>query len=115
MEPIFNDRQMLIAKKFNLNINRNDIVVIKVNKKTIIKRIIGIPGDKIRISQGYVFVNDEKFDDRYTSNPGNIKEEITLLENEFFVLGDNRNYSIDSRFDEIGIILRKNIIAKIVL
>lgn len=111
MEPTLKEQQMLVIKKYNLKLDRNDIVVIKKNSKIVIKRIIGIPKDKIKIN-GYVYINGEKFDEKHTENPGNAKDEIALKENEFFVLGDNRQNSIDSRFDEIGIIKEDEIIGK---
>ncbi|MBR2704766.1 MAG: signal peptidase I [Clostridia bacterium] len=114
MVPTLKNGQVLIAKKFDLQIKRNDIVVVKKDGKVIIKRAVGIPNDRINILDGYLYVNGEKFDDRYIQDSGNIKDEITLKSNEYFILGDNRNASIDSRFDEIGIITKKNIIGKII-
>ena len=115
MMPTLKDGQILIAKKFNLHIKNNDIVVIKKDNKIMIKRVIGIPNDKISIIDGYVYVNGIKNDDRYIQNPGNLIQEIILNDKEYFVLGDNRNASIDSRFEEIGIIFKNEIIAIIVL
>ena len=114
MLPTLKDGQILLAKKFDLHITNNDIVVIKKNNKIIIKRVIGIPNDRISIIDGYIYVNEIKFDDRQIDNQGNITKEIVLNEDEYFVLGDNRNASIDSRFEEIGIIMKKEIIAKII-
>lgn len=114
MQPTLKDGQMLLVQKYNFQVNNNDIVVIKKNNKIIIKRVIGIQKDRISIIDGYVYVNMNKVDDRYIENPGNVIHEITLKENEYFVLGDNRNHSVDSRFDEIGIIEKKNIVGKIV-
>lgn len=113
MQPTLQEGQMLIVKKYNVDINYNDIVVINKNKKIIIKRIAGLPHDTVQIND-YVFINGEKKDNIYTKNPGNAKEKIILKQNEFFVLGDNRQNSIDSRFDEIGIIREDEIIGKII-
>ena len=104
MEPTLRDGQILFVKKFSINPKKNDIAVIKHNKKIIIKRIVGTPNDKIFIKNGYVFVNDIQFDDRKIEDAGNALHEIILGEDEYFVLGDNRQQSIDSRYDEIGII-----------
>lgn len=114
MIPTLKDGQILLVKKFNLQVSNNDIVVIKKDKKIIIKRVIGIPNDKISVLDGYVYVNGIKNDERHIDNPGNLVNEIVLKENEYFVLGDNRNESIDSRFEEIGIIKKDEIIAKII-
>lgn len=115
MNPTYRNGQILIAKKFDKDIKRNDIVVINISKKTIIKRVVGIPNDKIQSIEGYLYVNGVKFDDKFIENPGIIFNEITLGKDEYFVLGDNRNYSIDSRFEEIGIISKKHIKAKIMM
>jgi len=113
MTPTLKDKQVLIAKKFNLQIKKNDIVVVKTGGKVIIKRVVGTPNDRINIIDGYLYVNGEKFDDKYIQDYGDMNGEITLKSNEYFILGDNRNASIDSRFNEIGIITKKNIIGKI--
>lgn len=115
MNPTFRNGQILLSKKINIDIGRNDIVVIRVKNKTIIKRVVGVPDDRIKIHDGYVYVNDEQFDNRHINDRGNVINELALKEDEYFVLGDNRDYSIDSRFDEIGIIHKKDIIAKIIL
>ena len=113
MVPTLKNGQLLIAQKFNIKVTNNDIVVIKKNNKIIIKRVIGIPNDKIIVLDGYVYVNNNKSDDRYIKNPGMLSQEIQLKNDQYFVLGDNRNESIDSRFDEIGLIEKNEIIGKI--
>lgn len=115
MNPTLKNGQMLLSTKINFDVGQNDIVVIKVKNKTIIKRVIGGPNDQIEFRDGYVYVNDEQFDNRRANDSGNVIDKIVLKEDEYFVLGDNRDYSIDSRFDEIGIIHKKDIIAKIIL
>ncbi|MBQ3409048.1 MAG: signal peptidase I [Clostridia bacterium] len=114
MLPTFSDGQVLVARKIAINIRNNDVVIIKKDNKVIIKRVIGIPNDKIKFENGYVCVNGIRFDERYVKEFGNITEEITLKENQYFVLGDNRNESVDSRFDEIGIIDRNEIVGLII-
>lgn len=108
MYPTLKNRDFLFIKKINLNIKKNDIVVIRKENKTIIKRVVGVPHDTILIKDGKVLVNDVEFDTRYTSDYGR-RETITLLEDQYYVLGDNREHSIDSRSDEIGIINKKEI------
>ena len=109
MLSTYTNGQILIARKYGLDIKNGDIITIEKNRNIIIKRVIGVPNDRVIIKEGYVYVNDNKFDDIYIEDAGNAKEEILLKENEYFVLGDNRNYSIDSRFDEIGIIKKEEI------
>ncbi len=112
MNPTLYNKELIVIKKYNLNLKYNDIVVIKKNKKIVIKRIIGMPNDTIEITN-YPYVNGEKFDDGYIKDKGNLFH-VTLNDNEYFVLGDNRNESIDSRFEEIGVINKKDIIGKMI-
>lgn len=114
MNPTLKNGNIILMKKYNMQLSNNDIVVIKKDKKIIVKRIVGIPGDNIKIND-YVFVNGEKFDEIITENSGYLKNEIHLNDKEYFVLGDNREHSIDSRFEEIGIVLEQEIIGKVIL
>ena len=113
MVPTLNNGDMVFIKKFDLKFNYNDIAVIKKNNMTIIKRIVGLPNDSIKIDN-YLYVNGQKKENWYIEDAVNIKEEICLKENEYFVLGDNVQHSIDSRSDEIGIVLENEIIGKII-
>ena len=112
MSPTLKNKQIVFIKKYNLDFNYNDIVVIKKNNKIIIKRLVGLPNDGILIDE-YLYVNGKRFDEIITEDKGNITDEILLSDNEYFVLGDNRDQSIDSRFDEVGIIKKENIIGKV--
>ena len=82
-----------------------------------IKRVIGIPGDTVRIEDGQVRINGQVYlDDRsYPSilNPGLASKDIVLESNEYFLLGDNRNDSEDSRFADVGNIMKNEIIGKV--
>ncbi len=110
MEPTLKNNNILIAKKFNLNIERNDIAVIKKNNLLIIKRVVAVPNDRIKLVDGYVYVNDKMIDTIYTEYAGILDNEITLKDEEYFIMGDNRQNSTDSRHQEIGIIKRPEII-----
>ena len=114
MKPTLNDKSLVIETKIVKKINNGDIVVIKKNNIKIIKRVIGIPEDKVVIKDNYVFVNDIKYDDFITTFAGILDKEIILGDDEYIVLGDNRKESIDSRYEEIGIIKEDEIIGKII-
>lgn len=121
---MYDGDEMLIDKityKFR-DAKRFELVVFpqKGRKKScLIKRIIGIPGETVRIDDdGIIYVNDRVLNEKYGAevikNPGIAKKGIKLDANEYFVLGDNRNDSIDSRFDEVGIIRESDILGRVI-
>lgn len=123
MSPTLVDQDKIIINKFAYKFNkpdRFDIIVFKQSGSEHsyynIKRIIGLPGETIYIADGNVYVNDELLEEPMViepiTNSGLAAEEITLDKNEYFVLGDNRNNSEDSRFANIGNILSDEIIGK---
>ena len=73
-----------------------------------IKRIIGLPGETVQVKDGYVYIDGEKLDENYglevMEDAGIAAEPIELGEDEYFVLGDNRNHSSDSRDPSVGIL-----------
>lgn len=123
MEETLQDNDKIIINKFAYRFTppkRFDIIVFKQNGKEHsyynIKRVIGLPGEKVLIKDGLVYINGEPLEEKIKIEPMNTlglaEEEITLDEEEYFVLGDNRNDSEDSRFASIGNILRDDIIGK---
>lgn len=114
MIPTLKDKNLVIESKLIDKITNGDVVVIRKNNLKMIKRIIGIPGDTVEIKDNYVFVNGIKYDSFITTFAGNLSEKVELCFNEYIVLGDNREESIDSRYSEIGIIKRNEIVGKIV-
>ena len=81
-----------------------------------IKRIIGLPGETVQIIDGYVYIDGEQLDEHYglevMNNAGNAANPITLGEDEYFVLGDNRNRSADSRESSVGVLHRDELIGR---
>jgi len=125
MEPTLSDGDNLILDKVTYRFSdpkRFDIVVFpfKYKEKTnYIKRVIGLPGETVQIDQrGIVYINDEPLQDPYGKEfilpelIGRAAEPITLGEDEYFVLGDNRNKSTDSRFGVVGNVKRSEIIGR---
>ena len=118
MFPTISDGDIVLSSRIFNTIERFDIVNIRLpDGQLIIKRIIGIPGETVRISGGCVYINDEKLDDIVSCETlyrGIAIEPIVLGEDEYFVLGDNRENSKDSRNEEVGVIHLDMIDAKII-
>jgi signal peptidase I len=102
---------------------RYDIVVFPENEDSMyVKRIIGLPGETVSISEGYIYINGQMLgDDIYgketitQDNYGRLYESsVTLGSDEYFVMGDNRNNSTDSRSYDVGNITKDQIIGKVI-
>lgn len=119
MLPNLSDRDRLVIEKVSLytqNYERGEIVIFKPNEEMndiYIKRIIGLPGDKVEIKDGYVYVNSKKIDEDYlspdifTAATPNEFSSLIVPDDCLYVLGDNRSISEDSRY--IGPIPMKNL------
>ncbi|MEE1314972.1 MAG: signal peptidase I [Faecalimonas sp.] len=83
-----------------------------------IKRIIGLPGETVQIKNGEVYINGEPLGEKYGIEPiaeekkGMAADPITLGEDEYFVLGDNRNHSSDSREPNVGVLHKEDLIGR---
>lgn len=123
MSTTLEDGQQILINRFLYKISEpkaNDVIVFLPNgnekSHPYVKRVIAVPGDTIQIKDGAVYVNGQLFTEEITvaaiEVPGLAEEEITLGEDEYFVLGDNRNNSEDSRYANIGNIKEEYIIGK---
>ena len=98
---------------------RGDIVIFKYpddESQNFVKRVIGIPGDVINIRNGYVYVNGEMLEENYIREPMNSDgEDLTYVvpSGSYFMLGDNRNNSKDSRYWINTFVSKDKIIAKV--
>ena len=122
MEPTLQDSDNLITDKITYRFRdpkRFGIIVFpfKDNRATLlIKRIVGMPGETVQVIDGNVYVNGYVLEDNYgnavMTDPGLAADPVVLKEDEYFVLGDNRNNSTDSRFESVGNIHRSEIIGR---
>lgn len=121
MEPNFHDGEYLLTDKVSYRIGepaRGDVIVFRAPptyKDEFIKRIIALPGEEVSISRGKIYINGRELEEEYLPKdtqvtPGRYLQEgqsITVPANSYFVLGDNRSQSLDSR--NIGPIERQYI------
>ena len=112
MYPTLQDKEFMILNKIGLQkgINRFDIVVVESNGKYIIKRVIGLPGESVMYSYNKLYINGKVIEDNYSKSETENFENVILKDDEYFVMGDNREVSKDSRV--IGPINVKNIKGK---
>ena len=107
MNTTLHDGNIMVLKKFDKSIERFDIVVIKYKDEKIIKRVIGLPEEDIEYKDDTLYINGERVEETYGSNTTrNFKDYCG--KNEYFVLGDNRGNSKDSR--SIGCVKKNDII-----
>lgn len=123
METTLSDGDNLIVDKLTYHFQepkRYDIIVFPYkheDKTYYIKRIIGLPGETVQIIDGYVYINGEWlssdiYGTEVMESAQSAAEPITLGEDEYFVLGDNRNHSSDSRDPSVGVLHRKDLIGR---
>lgn len=124
MEPTITAGEELLVNKASYALGspkRGDIIVFRNSedeKSSLhIKRVIGLPGETIQIRDGQIIIDGKTYIEEKEfppiTDPGLAEDEITLDAGEFFVLGDNRNSSEDSRHVDMGMVQKKNIIGKL--
>ena len=133
MEPNFNHGDLVFINKLSTSVGSpdyGDVVICKLDEGTgyenIIKRVIGLPGDEIDIVENEddedvydLYVNGEYIEEDFLGEPmmtdGNIEYPFEVPENSYFVMGDNRNESLDSRRESVGAIHKDDLMGKVVL
>lgn len=125
MAPTLEDTQLTLVSRFKYYVSkprRNEIVVLKKDKKSYVKRVVGLPGENVKYLNGFLYINDKPFRELFlkegivTSNF--LFEDICSLDdcpdgvipkNKYLVLGDNRPESMDSRDNTFGLVDIKEI------
>lgn len=113
MDKTLENGQILLLYKLG-NVKRYDIVVLdeEIEDEIIIKRIIGMPNDTVEIKNGVLYINDEEIEEEYAYGQTSDYDKITLGDDEYFILGDNRPISKDSRY--FGPVKKDEIIGKVI-
>ncbi len=123
MEPYFYDEDSVLLDKLfykYFEIDRFDVIVFEKNisseEKFLIKRVIGLPGERVKMEYGTLYIDDKAI---YEYNDLDIVtndfEEVIVPEDSYFVLGDNRNNSLDSRSASVGFIAKEDIVGRVFL
>lgn len=100
MNPTLENYDICLMKKCKIEPKRYDIVVAKMQGRTVIKRVIGMPGETLNIKDEKIFIDGSPVETKYdftTQKKGLLSKPFTLKENEYFLMGDNRGESWDSR------------------
>lgn len=119
MRPTLEDGEFVLVSKLSYKFgefSRGDIIVFHFPlnpDEELVKRIIGVPGDKIAVQNNQVFVNGQKLDEPYIAQAPLYSGEWTVPADKLFVLGDNRNNSNDSK--DWGLLPQESVVGKAIL
>ena len=115
MKDTLHNNDILILNKLDKSYKRFDVVVINYNNSKLVKRIIGLPGENIEYKDNELYINDKKIEDvaisrTYDFTLKELYDIEKIPEGYYFVMGDNRGNSLDSRDYRVGLIKKENIV-----
>lgn len=118
MSPCLEEGNIVMSVKTS-NLKQGDVIAFYYNNKILIKRVIAGPGEWVDIDEdGNVYVNQEKLDESYVKDPSlgdcNIELPYQVPDERYFVMGDHRSVSVDSRNSSVGCVTKDQIVGKIV-
>ena len=124
MKPFLKDHDQIIIDKLSYRFRdpkRFEIVAFPIRhgkkRQYYLKRIIALPGETVQIKNGFIYLNGQKLEESYGLTPiqrsGLAKQKKTLKKNEYFLLGDNRADSLDSRDEAVGTVLKEKMIGRL--
>lgn len=114
MEPLVSNGHIVVCNKL-ATAERGDVIAMYYNKKLLLKRVIAVPGDVVELDEnGFVTLNgeplSEPYIDKYSFGECDVEFPYTVKENRCFVMGDNREVSIDSRSSVFGCVSDENVL-----
>lgn len=119
MTPTLNEGQIVVSLK-SKKFEQNDLVAFYIGNKILVKRMIALPGDSVTIhDDGTVFVNGKELDEPYVSEKAlgecDLEFPYQVPESRYFLMGDHRETSVDSRSSVVGCVAEEQIVGKIVM
>ncbi len=117
MDPTYHNMQDVIINRCSYLFStpkRSDVVSLNANGTIYIKRIVGLPGETVDIKGGELYIDGALFDFEYIGAKGDVTYPVVLGEDEYFVLGDNPDHSLDNRYADFGPITRDKIMGKVI-